>query len=60
MKNTQKEKQLCDFGGTKMPKTLGNTIMMNTDILSKIQIYAVGGKNICKNIIKFQKNYCKI
>ena len=34
--NKKDDKKICDFGGTKMPQSLGNTVLLNTDALSKI------------------------
>ncbi len=30
------DKTLCNFGGTNIPKSLGNTLLMNTNALSRI------------------------
>ncbi|MBR6681670.1 MAG: hypothetical protein IKL40_01650 [Clostridia bacterium] len=53
MKHTKNEKSLCDFGGTKMPKTLGNTLLMNTEALSKIAFLPENERQkITENITK--------
>ena len=53
MKHRKNKDKLCDFGGTKMPQTLGNTIMMNTNALSKIAFLPENErKKITENITK--------
>lgn len=53
MKYRKNKNQLCDFGGTKIPKTLGNTLLMNTEALSKIAFLPENERQkITNNIIK--------
>ncbi len=55
MKHRKNKNQLCDFGGTKMPKSLGNTVLMNTNALSKISFLPEDERQkITDNITKKQ------
>ena len=53
MKRKKKQKELYISKSTKMPQTLGNTVLMNTDILSKISFLPEDErKKITGNITK--------
>ena len=53
MNHKKNNKQLRNFGGTKMPKELGNTVLMNTNALSKLSFLPKNEREkISENITK--------